>query len=123
MLARASLEDAAISEPQSGGCGIGELRRLVRRVVVGEHHLDVARVGQGGDCLERRHDRVFLVVCGDDDGDSRPLGHLRRLAIARDHESRRHEPDHKAGNVGEEDRDHPRHDRPDRVAELVSPGL
>ena len=44
-----------------------------------------------------------------------------KLLVARDQEREDHEPDDESGNVGEEDRDHPGHDRADRILELASP--
>ena len=47
----------------------------------------------------------------------------RELLVSRDQEGEDHEADDQAGDVGEEERDHPAHDRADRSLKLASPRL
>ena len=61
---------------------LGELRCPVGRVVVRQHDLDRAGVGEASDPLERRGDRILLVPRCDDDRDRRPLA-FRPVALGR----------------------------------------
>ena len=52
------------------------------------------------------------------------LGRLEReFLVSRDQEREDHEADDEAGDVGEEERNHPGHDRADRGLKLISPWL
>ena len=80
--------------------------------------------------VERAHDRRAFVPRRHQDRHRGPFafwpvaaGRLEgKLPVARDQEREDHEPDDKARDVGEEDRDHPGHHGANRVLELTSPG-
>ena len=81
--------------------------------------------------FERAHDRLALVPRRHDDGHRWPvafgpvaLGRLEReFLVSRDQEREDHEPDDEAGDIGEEERNHPGHDGADRGLEFASPWL
>jgi hypothetical protein len=124
VLARDRLDDTPVVDPELARGVFRQLRRLVRRSVVGEHHLDGPAVRQVGEALERRRDRLLLVEGRDQNRDRRPAADRRRqrqLSVRVDEQREDHEPDHEPGDVREHDRDHPRHDRTDRLLKLVTP--
>ena len=128
-LARLRLEHPPIVEAQPRRRRLGELGGAVGRVVVRQHHLDGTQIRRRGESLQRRLDRVLLVPRRDHDRHRRPLAGRprpsRRVeleAVIRSHDQRRcHEPDHQPRDVRQEQRDHPRHHRPDRLIELIPP--
>ncbi len=70
------------------------------------------------------HAATRIVTGGHSPSGQSPLGGFKReLLVARDQEREDHEPDDEAGDVGEEDRNHPGHDGADRVLKLTSPRL
>ena len=131
VLAGLGLEAAPIVEPQPRSRGRAELGGPVRRVVVGQHDRERARILGRRDVVERRLDRRLLVVRRHDHGHRRPLagrprarGRVeRRRPVAREEQRHAQEADHHARDVREQHRDHPRHDRAERVLEFGAPGL
>ena len=68
------------------------------------------------------HAATTIVTGGHSPSGQSPLGGSSgSSSVARDQEREDHEPDDQAGDVGEEDRDHPGHDGADRILELASP--
>ena len=126
VLAGDALEQPPVVEAQPLRRLRRELGRPVGRVVVGQHDLERAGIGEAGDPLERRNDCRLLVPRRDDQRDRGPLPRRpgtrrrteRRRAIARGQQRERQEADQHARDVGEHQRDHPRHDRPDRLLEV-----
>ena len=131
VLALLRLDDPSIREPEALTGRVRESRGVVGRVVVRDDDLHPTVVREVGDAFESADDRRALVPRGDQDRHRRPLavgpfplGRIeRQFLVPRDQEREDHEPDHQAGDVGEEERDHPAHDGADRSLELASPWL
>ena len=108
------------------------LRKLggaVGRVVVGQDDLDRAGVGEPRDPVQRRPDAALFVPSRDDDGHRGPLPvrpragrRLRRRdAVAEGQQREGEKADQHPRDVGEQDRDDPRHHRADRFAKVRPP--
>ena len=131
MLARLCLENPAVLQSKARRRRIGQLSGQVGRVVVGHHDLDRPSVGQARDALQGRDDRLLLVPGSDHDRHRRPLavrpGSARRrrvrLAVARDQQREDQKADDHAGDVRQQDRDHPRQHRPRGYLQFVPPRL
>ena len=131
VLALLLFEDTSVVESKALTRRVCKERSVVGRVVVGDDDLHSALVREFGDVFQRAHDRLALVPSRHDDGHRRPLAFrpltIRRLKreflVPRDQEREDHEADDEAGDVGEEDGDHPAHDRADRNLKLIPPRL
>ena len=129
MLAGHRLEAPPVFEPEAACRSLGQLRRPVGRVVVGQDDRQRAGVAASGDAVEGPLDRVLLVVGRDDHRYRRPLaGRPRtrgrsegRRAVAGEDQREAHEADHERRDVRHQDRDHPRHHRADCSLELAAP--
>ena len=110
---------------------VREQRGVVGRVVVRDDDLHPTLVGEFSDVFERADDRLALVPRRHEDRHRRPLAfgpvtlgrREREFLVARYQEREDHEPDHQAGDIGEEERNHPAHDGADRSLKLTSPWL
>ena len=129
MLAGRRLEDPPVDQPQSLCRLLRAFGGAVGRVVVGQHDLQRADVGEPGDPLQGRHDRPLLVPGRDDRGHRRPLpflprtrGRLRRRHAVADRQAAWRRGSRPAPrDVGQRDRDHPRHHWADRLAKIRPP--
>ena len=132
MLARLGLEDPAVAQPEPRRRRTGQLRGAVGRVVVGQHDLDRPAGRRGSRCApasatiaSSSFQAAITIVTG---GHS-PSGHPPRgadrvgLVVARDQQGEDQKADDHAGDVGQQDRDHPRKHRPGGQLELVAPRL
>ena len=123
MLSRLGLKDAPVVKPEPLCSFGGQIGGLVARVVIGEYNFDPTLIRKPGDPFKGWDDPVLLVVGRDHDSHRRPTTLMpiprwssqRYLPVAGDQKGEHHEPDHQTGDIGKEDRDHPRHHRPDRI--------
>ena len=119
VLALLRLEDTPVVESKALTRSVCQQGGLVGRIVVCDDDVHPTCVRELGDAFERANDRRALVPRRDDNGHGRPLtigpvplgGLEREFVVSRDQERKDHEPDHQTRDVGEEERDHPAHDR------------
>ena len=107
-----------------------ELGGAIGRVVISEYDLNRALISESGDVVHGGHDRVLLIPRGHDHRHGGPLsrrpwapGRIRGWdAVADREQGEGEEADHDRRDVGEHDRDDPRHDGPDCFAKVGPPG-
>lgn len=131
VLALLRFKDTSVVESKALTRCVCKLGCVVGRVVVGDDDFNLALVGEVGDVFQSALDSFAFVPRGDEDRHRWPLAFgpvaLRRIEreflVARNQEREDHEADDEAGDVSEEERNHPAHDGAYGSLKLASPWL